>query len=126
MGGNLAAWAIDVIGQKAHRVIGPVGRGLNDAVRNLIFRQYREQTTVRGPVNCGVTVSPPQSLSSTHRHPACELTPGSATTMSMLSDVQTHQPRGVHCQATSHPQSHVPRPTAWANSQDGRTRRIVA
>ena len=46
-----------------------------------------------------------------------QLTPGSAPTMSMLSDVPFT--RAVHSQARRI-HNHVPRPTAWANRQERR------
>ena len=95
------------------RVIGPVARDLNDATRNLI-QQGRQQTTVVDPARCNL-----------HRHhlfrplidTQVQLTPGSAPTMSMLSDVPFT--RAVHSQARRI-HNHVPRPTAWANSQERR------
>ena len=95
------------------RVIGPVARDLNDATRNLI-QQGRQQTTVVDPARCNL-----------HRHnlfrplidTQVQLTSGSAPTMSMLSDVPFT--RAVHSQARRI-HNHVPRPTAWANSQERR------
>ena len=95
------------------RVIGPVARDLNDATRNLI-QQGRQQTTVVDPARCNL-----------HRHnlfrplidTQVQLTPGSAPTMSMLSDVPFT--RAVHSQ-DRRIHNHVPRPTAWANSQERR------
>ena len=95
------------------RVIGPVARDLNEATRNLI-QQGRQQTTVVDPARCNL-----------HRHhlfrplidTQVQLTPGSAPTMSMLSDVPFT--RAVHSQARRI-HNHVPRPTAWANSQERR------
>ena len=96
------------------RVIGPVARDLNDATRNLIQQGRRQQTTVVDPARCNL-----------HRHnlfrplidTQVQLTPGSAPTMSMLSDVPFT--RAVHSQARRI-HNHVPRPTAWANSQERR------
>ncbi len=95
------------------RVIGPVARDLNDAARNLI-QQGRQQTTVVDPARCNL-----------HRHnlflplidTQVQLTPGSAPAMSMLSDVPFT--RALHSQARRI-HNHVPRPTAWANSQERR------
>ena len=88
------------------RVIGPVARDLNDATRNLI-QQGRQQTTVVDPARCNL-----------HRHhlfrplidTQVQLTPGSAPTMSMLSDVPFT--RAVHSQARRI-HNHVPRLFQW-------------
>ena len=101
------------------RVISPVARDLNDATRNLIIEQGRQQTTVVDPARCDL-----------HRHnlfrplidTQVQLTPGSAPTMSMLSDVplserfQIDSYRAVHLQAGG-VDHHVPRSAARVDVQ---------
>ena len=95
------------------RVIGPVARDLNDATRNLI-EQGRQPTTVVDSARCDL-----------HRHDffgrlvdtQVQLPPGSAPTMSRLSDVPftrtvDSQAGGIH--------NHVPRPTARTDGQGPR------
>ena len=96
------------------RVIGPVARDLNDATRNLI-QQGRQQTTVVDPARCNL-----------HRHNLFRPLIDTQVQLNarLCADHVDAFGRAIHPSRTlsgpSHPQPHVPRPTAWANSQERR------